>query len=109
MGTTTINTTTKKTVMPECRMEALLSMAGSDFGCTMVLLGIGDACNCLCNFAWAGMQHLGACSLIGSQSNTHDQWRACAAQRAGCGRKDDVVVVHGRHLRTTWTRHWWYF
>ena len=83
-----------------CKMARLISLAGSGVGCTMAMLGIGNPCDCLCNFALAKIQPLASCTMGTSNVDIHDQWRACAAKRRRCGQDSGVVVVHGRRLRT---------
>jgi len=86
--------------MSPCHMGSFLSLAGSHLDCTMAMLGMGNPCDCLCNFPFKKIQHLGSCAITGSTEDIHHQWRSCAAQRPRCGHDSGVVVVHGRRLRT---------
>ena len=95
-----ITTTTAPRGYSACKMNDLLGIAGSHFECYRVMLGIDTPCSCLCTFAEADVRTFTSCSLGGAkQLNLHQQWQACRNTDKSCG-KEDVVVVHGRRLRS---------
>ena len=83
-------------------MNDLMRLGGTHLPCTWVMVGLDTQglCDCLCTFSELDIGKLGGCALGGrSYLSAHDQWRVCKTNDRACG-AGDVVVVHGRHLRT---------
>ena len=81
-----------------CKINDLLSLAGSHMQCSMVLLGIATPCGCLCTFGESDMRKFQSCALGGGSLNAYEQWQDCKKHDQTCG-NGGVVVVHGRRLR----------
>ena len=86
---------------PVCQLSRILALGGAHSQC----IGASEnqdssPCSCVCTFTEADIGKFPACALRpGSHVSVRDEWQACKKRDRRCGRGDDIVVVHGRHLR----------